>query len=90
MSRYVTLTGILKIVDGNTGQTIEELDRKGALARAEQVMAPGTAYQITSITTDNVARAPEYGLNSPLQPGDAAACGGSHPLKDREDIRWAL
>lgn len=64
--RYVPLTPILKIVDGTTGKTIEELDRKGALAKGTQVLDPANAYQITSITTDNEARAPDYGLNSPL------------------------
>ncbi len=64
--RYVPLTPILKIVDGTTGQTLEELDRQGALAKGEQVLDPAHAYQITSITTDNEARAPDYGLNSPL------------------------
>lgn len=64
--KYVPLTPILKIVDGTTGQTIEELDRKGALAKAEQVLPAETAYQITSITTDNQARAPEYGLDNAL------------------------
>jgi len=64
--RYVPYTPILKIIDGTTGKVIEELDRKGALAKGEQVLAPEHAYQITSITTDNEARAPDYGLNSPL------------------------
>ena len=64
--KYVPLTPILKIVDGTTGETIEELDRKGALARAKQVLPAANAYQITSITTDNAARAPEYGLDNPL------------------------
>ncbi len=64
--KYVPMTPILKIVDGTTGQTIEELDRAGALAKAEQVLPAATAYQITSITTDNEARAPDYGLNNPL------------------------
>lgn len=64
--RYVPLTPILKIVDGTTGQTLEELDRKNALAQGTQVLDPVNAYQITSIMTDNEARAPDYGLNSPL------------------------
>lgn len=63
---YVPSTPVLKIVDGTTGKTIEELDRKGALGRAERVLPAATAYQITSIITDNNARAPDYGLNSPL------------------------
>jgi membrane peptidoglycan carboxypeptidase len=64
--KYVPLTPIVRIVDGTTGQTLEELDRKGALAKAEQVVPAENVYQITSITTDNQARAPEYGLDNPL------------------------
>jgi membrane peptidoglycan carboxypeptidase len=64
--KYVPMTPILKIVDGTTGATIEELDRKGALAKGEQVLTPEAAYQITSITTDNIARSPDYGLDNPL------------------------
>jgi membrane peptidoglycan carboxypeptidase len=64
--RYVPYTPILKIVDGTTGKVIEELDRQGALGKAQQALAPEHAYQITSIATDNEARAPDYGLNSPL------------------------
>lgn len=64
--KYVPMTPILKIVDGTTGATIEELDRKGALPKAEQVLPAANAYQITSITTDNEARAPDYGLDNPL------------------------
>ena len=64
--KYVPMTPILKIVDGTTGKTIEELDRKGALAKAGQVLTPEAAYQVTSITTDNIARSPDYGLDNPL------------------------
>jgi membrane peptidoglycan carboxypeptidase len=64
--KYVPLTPIVKIVDGTSGRTIEELDRQGALAAAKQVISPEIAYQIISIMTDNDARAPEYGLNNPL------------------------
>ena len=64
--RYVPSTPILKIVDGTTGNVLEEFDRKAALGKAQQALAPEHAYQITSIMTDNEARAPDYGLNSPL------------------------
>lgn len=64
--KYVPATPILKIVDGTTGKTIEELDRKGALAAAKQVISPEIAYQITSILSDNQARQPEYAANNPL------------------------
>ena len=64
--KYVPMTPILKIVDGTTGKTLEELDRKGALAKAQQVLDPVNAYQVISIMTDNEARAPEYGLDNAL------------------------
>lgn len=66
MGRYVPATPILKIVEGTTGKTLEELDRKGALGKATQALEPGVAYQLTSIMTDNNARAPEYGINNQL------------------------
>ena len=64
--KYVPLAPILKVVDGNTGKTLEEFDRAGALGKGEQVMASGTAYQVTSIVTDNKAREPAYGANNQL------------------------
>ncbi|MGN6756089.1 MAG: transglycosylase domain-containing protein [Thermomicrobiales bacterium] len=64
--RYVAATPILRIVDGLTGKTLEQLDEKQALADGEQVLAPANAWQITSVLTDNVARIPEYGPNSAL------------------------
>ncbi|MDP9375176.1 MAG: transglycosylase domain-containing protein, partial [Chloroflexota bacterium] len=64
--KHVPLTPILKIVDGTTGKTLEELDRKAALAKAQQALAPEIAHQLTSIMTDNEARAIDYGLNNPL------------------------
>ncbi|MFN8515664.1 MAG: transglycosylase domain-containing protein [Thermomicrobiales bacterium] len=89
--RYVPYTPILKIVDGTTGRVIEELDRKGALAKGQQVLAPENAYQITSIATDNEARAPDYGLNSPLVVPElgrpAAAKTGT--TNDNRDI-WTM
>lgn len=66
MGRYVPATPILKIVEGATGKTLEELDRKAALGKASQAVEPGVAYQLTSIMTDNNARAPEYGVNNQL------------------------
>jgi membrane peptidoglycan carboxypeptidase len=66
MGKYVPFNPILKIVNGLTGQTIEELDRAGALDQAQQVIAPEIAYQITSITTDNAARSVDYGVDNAL------------------------
>jgi penicillin-binding protein 1C len=56
MGKYVPVTPILKITDSE-GNVLYELDRKNSLANAEQVIAPEIAYQLTSILTDNQARA---------------------------------
>jgi penicillin-binding protein 1C len=63
MGRYVPPTPILKIEDSE-GRVLYELDRRGALAKAEQALRPEIAYQITSILTDNQARALVFGTNN--------------------------
>jgi penicillin-binding protein 1C len=63
MGKYVPITPILKIEDSE-GRVLYELDRKEALAKAEQEVRPEIAYQITSILTDNQARALVFGTNN--------------------------
>jgi membrane peptidoglycan carboxypeptidase len=89
--RFVPYTPVLKIVDGTTGKVIEEHDRKGALGKAQQALAPEHAYQITSIATDNEARAPDYGLNSPLVLPELArpAAAKTGTTNDNRDI-WTM
>lgn len=67
----VPATPFLKVVDGQ-GKVLEEVDLERP--QGEQVLNPGVAYQISSILSDNQARAPIFGANSPLHiPGIEAA-----------------
>ncbi|MDQ3695064.1 MAG: transglycosylase domain-containing protein [Chloroflexota bacterium] len=54
--KYVPASPILKIED-NAGNILWELDRETTLERAEQALRAEHAYQVTSILTDNNARA---------------------------------
>jgi penicillin-binding protein 1C len=58
--KYVPVTPILKITDSN-GNVLFDLEREKALERAEQVLQPEFAYQVTSILTDNEARGMVFG-----------------------------
>ena len=53
-------TGILRVEDGH-GNTLEEYKQN-----ATQVLDPQIARQVNSILSDNVARTPEFGADSPL------------------------
>ena len=61
--KYVPATPILKIEDGQ-GNLLYEVDRDRALEQAEQVLKAEYAYQITSILTDNDARAMIFSRNN--------------------------
>ena len=61
--KYVPANPILKITD-NDGNVLFELDRKKTFAEAEQVLGSGYAYQVTSILTDNNARAMVFTTNN--------------------------
>lgn len=58
------LTPFLKIVDG-TGRTI--LDASRSDAQPQQVTDPRYAYLLESMLSDNAARTPAFGANSPLK-----------------------
>lgn len=62
--RRAPLTPFTKIIDG-TGRVI--LDNARSDAAAEQVTDPRYAYLLTSILSDNAARTPAFGPNSPLK-----------------------
>jgi len=68
--KKVSPTPFLKIVDG-TGRTIYDASRNDASASnsdaARQVADARHAYLITNILSDNAARAPAFGANSPLK-----------------------
>lgn len=61
--KYVPATPILRIED-NAGNVLFELDRSKTLEEAEQALLPGFAYQVTSILTDNNARARIFTTNN--------------------------
>jgi membrane peptidoglycan carboxypeptidase len=54
------ITGILRIEDAQ-GQVVEEYKDN-----TTQIIDPQVARQVTSVLSDNTARAPSYGWNSPL------------------------
>jgi penicillin-binding protein 1C len=61
--KYVPATPILKIED-NAGNVLFELDRTKTLEQAEQAVRAEYAYQVTSILTDNNARARIFTTNN--------------------------
>lgn len=72
-------TGILKIED-NDGKVLEEYQEKSYRVLPEQ-----TARLISSVLSDNEARTPSYGTNSPLYFGDidvAAKTGTTNDYRD--------
>ena len=54
-------TGILKVLDGS-GTVLEEYQ-----SQPTRVLDPQIAREINNVLSDNVARSPEFGSNSPLQ-----------------------
>ncbi|HEX8600466.1 MAG TPA: PBP1A family penicillin-binding protein [Chloroflexia bacterium] len=82
----VPATPFLKVVDGD-GKVLEEVDLERP--QGKQVLNPGVAYQISSMLSDNQARTPIFGANSPLHiPGiDAAVKTGT--TDDSKDA-WTM
>lgn len=73
------LNGVLKIED-NKGKTMEEFETKEYRVLSEQ-----TARLISSVLSDNSARTPAFGSNSPLYFGDidvAAKTGTTNDYRD--------
>lgn len=67
---HVPITPFRKIVDGQ-GHVL--VDIENSPSTPAQVIDPRFAYEITSILSDNQARTPEFGPNSPLKLGRPAA-----------------
>lgn len=78
-----TLTPILKVTD-SSGNVLEEYEND-----SKQVMKPEVAYLITSVLSDNNARAPAFGSNSLLNiPGfDVAVKTGT---SDNKRDNWTI
>lgn len=79
------LTPFTKIVDG-TGRVIYDTTRSDAIP--QQVTDPRYAYLLTSILSDNAARTPAFGANSPLKVSRPAfvKTGTTNEYKDN----WTL
>ncbi len=75
---------ILKIEDAG-GETLEEWKEK----QGKKVMDENIARTITHVLSDNNARAPVFGLNSPLQLGDRPVAGKTGTTNNNRDA-WLL
>jgi penicillin-binding protein 1C len=89
--RYVPYTPFLEIIaPGN--QKVYELNRAQALAHGEQVVRPESAYMITSILSDNNARALVFGLRNPLvlpELGNRPVAAKTGTSEDARDL-WTV
>jgi len=72
-------TGILKIEDGS-GRVLEEYKDQG-----QKVLSEQTAREINNILSDNNARAPMFGLYSPLSLGDRPVAAKTGTTQDPND-----
>ena len=72
-------TGILKIEDGG-GRVLEEYKDQG-----QKVLNEQTAREINNILSDNNARAPMFGLYSPLSLGNRPAAAKTGTTQDPND-----
>jgi membrane peptidoglycan carboxypeptidase len=63
--RYVPITPLQRVED-TQGNILYETTRESTDKVASQAIAPGIAYQITSILSDNEARAPMFGDDNAL------------------------
>jgi len=72
-------TGILKVEDGN-GRVLEEYKDQGQKVLSEQV-----AREINDILSDNTARAPMFGLYSPLSLGNRPVAAKTGTTQDPND-----
>jgi 1A family penicillin-binding protein len=83
---HVPATPFLKIVDRN-GRTLYELDRERP--EGEQALDRGVAYQITDMLSDNEARTPMFGANSPLKIDGLQAAAKTGTTNDWKDS-WTM
>ena len=75
---------ILKIEDAS-GETLEEWKQK----EGKKVLDENIARMITHVLSDNNARAPVFGLNSPLQLGDRPVAAKTGTTNNNRDA-WLL
>ncbi len=86
----VDLHPILKVVD-NKGKVLEEYQPIQSPIFGEKVLPQGVAFIISSILSDNNARAMEFGINSPLRINDfpvAVKTGTTNDFRDNWTIGY--
>ena len=76
-------TGILQVVDSN-GDVLENYQ-----AQPQQALDPQIARQVNDILSDNVARTPEFGAESPLQFDGYDVADKTGTTNDFKDV-WIL
>jgi 1A family penicillin-binding protein len=83
---HAEVTPFLKVVDAD-GKILEELDPWQP--PGNQALDPGVAYQISSILSDNEARAPVFGRNNPLRIEGIEAAAKTGTTNDWKDS-WTM
>jgi len=76
-------TGILSVED-NAGNVLEKYQNEST-----RVLDPQVARQINDVLSDNVARTPEFGADSPLYFGDTPVADKTGTTNDFRDV-WIL
>ncbi len=76
-------TGVLEVRD-RSGETLESYEEA-----SERVMEPQIARQISDILSDNVARTPEFGADSPLNFSEADVADKTGTTNDYRDA-WII
>ncbi|MBI2865243.1 MAG: transglycosylase domain-containing protein [Chloroflexi bacterium] len=82
--RELDPVAVLKVVDAD-GKVLEEY--KGP--QTKQILPPQYVYLLTNILSDNVARTPTFGSNSPLKLSDRPAAAKTGTTSDYRDF-WTM
>ncbi len=80
---HAPATPFLKVVDAD-GNVLEELDRVSPLGN--RALDPGVAFQISDILSDNAARTPIFGPNSPLKIDGIIAAAKTGTTNDWKEL----
>jgi 1A family penicillin-binding protein len=83
---HTPATPFLKVIDAD-GNVLEELDR--TQPAGNRAFDRGVAYQISDILSDNAARTPMFGANSPLKIDGIVAAAKTGTTNDWKDS-WTM
>ncbi|MDO8672611.1 MAG: transglycosylase domain-containing protein, partial [Dehalococcoidia bacterium] len=82
--RQLDPVAILKVVD-DSGKVLEEYETP----QTKEILPPEYVYLLTNVLSDNVARTPTYGSNSPLKLSDRQAAAKTGTTSDYRDY-WTI